>query len=49
MRSVVHVACMGGNINACRVLVGNPEEIKHLEYLVNDGETKIKLTVKKIL
>jgi hypothetical protein len=30
---------MGENINACRVLVGNPEEIKHLEYLVKDGKT----------
>jgi len=43
------VACMEENINACRVLVGNLEEIKHLEYLIKDGKTIVKLTVKKIL
>jgi hypothetical protein len=36
---------MGENINACRVLVGNPEEIKNLEYLVKDGKTIMKLIV----
>jgi hypothetical protein len=40
---------MGENINACRVLVGKLEEMKRLEYLVKDGKTIIKLTVKKIL
>jgi hypothetical protein len=37
------------SINACRVLVGNPQEMKHLEYLVQDGKAIIKFIVNKIV
>jgi hypothetical protein len=43
------VECKGENINSCRVLVGNPEKTKYLEYLIKDGKTIIKLVVNKIL
>jgi hypothetical protein len=40
---------LGDNINACRLRVGNPEEMKHLEYLIKDMKTIMRLIVKKIL
>jgi hypothetical protein len=38
---------MRENIYACRVLVGNPEEMKHLGYLVKDGEDNNMLDCKE--
>jgi hypothetical protein len=47
MRWAGHVACVAEMINACKILLGNPEGKSHSEDLDVDGRIMLKCILKK--